>query len=103
MRIADLVSCLCARLAPAPLHAAEPVSVELILDCSGSMWNKPSDGRYRIDAAKEVLSQFIATAPDNPDLHIGLRLYGSKIPYRKPGAASPAPNRRHGNPHRRRR
>jgi len=65
---------------------AEPTSVELILDCSGSMWNKLSDGRYRIDAAKQVLSEFIATAPEKEDLHIGLRLYGSKVSHREPGA-----------------
>ncbi|TDU81739.1 Ca-activated chloride channel family protein [Prosthecobacter fusiformis] len=65
---------------------ADPTSVELILDCSGSMWNKLSDGRYRIDAAKQVLSEFIATAPEKEDLHIGLRLYGSKISHREPGA-----------------
>ena len=60
--------------------------MELILDCSGSMWNKLSDGRYRIDAAKQVLSEFIATAPDKEDLHIGLRLYGSQKSHREPGA-----------------
>lgn len=65
---------------------AEPTSVELILDCSGSMWNKLSDGRYRIDAAKQVLSEFITTAPEKEDLHIGLRLYGSKVSHREPGA-----------------
>lgn len=66
--------------------SAEPVSVELILDCSGSMWNRLTDGRFRIDAAKEVLSEFIATAPEKDDLHIGLRLYGSKVSHREPGA-----------------
>lgn len=65
---------------------AEPTSVELILDCSGSMWNKLSDGRYRIDAAKQVISEFIATAPEKEDLHIGLRLYGSKVSHRESGA-----------------
>ncbi|MEN3942320.1 hypothetical protein WJU23_13560 [Prosthecobacter sp. SYSU 5D2] len=60
--------------------------MELILDCSGSMWNKLSDGRYRIDAAKQVLSEFITTAPEKEDLHIGLRLYGSKVSHREPGA-----------------
>jgi Ca-activated chloride channel homolog len=67
------------------LHA-EGASVELILDCSGSMWNKLEDGRFRITAAKQVLSEFIATVPEQPGLNLGLRLYGSKIPHREPGA-----------------
>lgn len=73
-------------LAACTVASAEPTSVELILDCSGSMWNKLSDGRYRIDAAKQVLSEFIATAPEKDDLHIGLRLYGSKVSHRESGA-----------------
>ncbi len=73
-------------LAACTVASAEPTSVELILDCSGSMWNKLSDGRYRIDAAKQVLSEFIATAPEKEDLHIGLRLYGSKVSHRESGA-----------------
>ncbi|SKA86666.1 Ca-activated chloride channel family protein [Prosthecobacter debontii] len=83
MRTAFLTACFC--LTSLTLNA-EPTSVELILDCSGSMWNKLSDGRYRIDAAKQVLSEFIATAPEKEDLHIGLRLYGSKVSHREPGA-----------------
>ena len=50
------------------------------------MWNKLADGRFRIDAAKQVLSEFIATAPDKEDLHIGLRLYGSRVSYHDKGA-----------------
>jgi Ca-activated chloride channel family protein len=83
MRLSTFI--LCFGLFTATLKA-EPTSVELILDCSGSMWNKLSDGRYRIDAAKQVLSEFIATAPQKEDLHIGLRLYGSKVSHREPGA-----------------
>jgi Ca-activated chloride channel family protein len=83
MRLSTFI--LCFGLFTATLKA-ESTSVELILDCSGSMWNKLSDGRYRIDAAKQVLSEFIATAPQKEDLHIGLRLYGSKVSHREPGA-----------------
>lgn len=83
MRLTPLILCL--SLLTVTLKA-EPTSVQLILDCSGSMWNKLSDGRYRIDAAKQVLSEFIATAPEKEDLHIGLRLYGSKVSHREPGA-----------------
>ena len=37
--------------------------VELILDASGSMYNKLEDGRYRISAAKEVLEAFVKALP----------------------------------------
>ncbi len=67
---------------------AEPVSLELILDCSASMWNKLEDGRYRIDGAKAVLSDFIATTPERADLHVGLRIYGSRVPFAKDGACA---------------
>jgi len=52
--------------------------VELILDASGSMWNKLSDGRFRVEAAKEVLSKFVNNLPDG-DLNVGLRIYGSEL------------------------
>ena len=51
--------------------------VELILDASGSMWNKLEDDRYRIVAAKDVLTQFVGGLPDG-DLNVGLRIYGSQ-------------------------
>ncbi len=60
--------------------------IELILDASGSMWNKLEDGRYRIDAAKQVLTEFLSETPARPDLRIGLRIYGAKVHYSKPGA-----------------
>lgn len=53
--------------------------VELILDASGSMWNKLANEEYRIVAAKEALSNFLSGLPSNPDLHVGLRIYGSKL------------------------
>ncbi len=52
--------------------------VELILDASGSMWNTIEDGRYRIVAAKDVLTQFISGLPDG-NLNVGLRVYGSQL------------------------
>ena len=52
--------------------------VELILDASGSMWNTIEDGRYRIVAAKDVLTQFIGGLPDG-NLNVGLRVYGSQL------------------------
>ncbi len=52
--------------------------VELILDASGSMFNQLEDGRYRIVAAKEVLRGFISSLPEDPELNVGLRVYGSQ-------------------------
>lgn len=71
----------------APAAGETPVTeIELILDASGSMWNKLEDGRFRIDAAKQVLTEFISQTPARPDLRIGLRIYGAKVHYSKPGA-----------------
>lgn len=66
--------------------AAAPTEIELVLDASGSMWNKLEDGRYRIDAAKQVLTDFVAQVPADPNLRIGLRIYGARVHYTKPGA-----------------
>ena len=53
--------------------------VELILDASGSMWNKMDDGRFRIVAAKEVLTNIIGGLPTDSDLNVGLRIYGATM------------------------
>ena len=58
--------------------ASAQTYVELILDASGSMWNKLEDDRYRIVAAKDVLTQFIGGLPET-DLNVGLRIYGSQM------------------------
>src|SRR5690606_29995461 len=52
----------------------------------GSMFNKLDDGRYRIVAAKEVLADLIAGLPDQDDLNVGLRVYGSSMRAIEPGA-----------------
>ncbi len=52
--------------------------VQLILDASGSMWNKLEDGSYRISAAKDVLGNFIKGLPTG-DLNVGLRVYGATM------------------------
>jgi len=57
---------------------AQQTYVELILDASGSMWNKMDDGRTRIQVAKEVLKEFIQGLP-NGDVNVGLRIYGSEV------------------------
>jgi Ca-activated chloride channel homolog len=50
--------------------------VQLVLDASGSMWNKLDDGTYRISAAKNVLGNFIKGLPEG-ELNVGLRVYGA--------------------------
>ena len=67
------------------LPAQAGTQVELILDASGSMYNKLDDGRYRITAAKEVLSNFVLNLPED-DLDVGLRIYGSELQPAEPGA-----------------
>lgn len=66
--------------------AAAQVHVELILDASGSMYNRLADGRYRIEAAKQVLADLIATLPENPELNVGLRVYGARMLATEDGA-----------------
>lgn len=69
----------------APLGAAAqpaaPVTTDvvLVLDASGSMFNELADGRYRITAAKEALATFVSRLPDDPNLSVGLRVYGSRL------------------------
>lgn len=58
--------------------ASAQTYVELVLDASGSMWNKLDDGRYRIVGAKDALSAFVRGLPDG-DLNVGLRVYGSRV------------------------
>ena len=55
------------------LSDAQETHVELILDASGSMWNKLYDGTYRIVAAKDVLANFVNALPNDPNLNVGLR------------------------------
>ena len=67
-------------VATAAAQAPSPstTQVELILDASGSMWNRGADGRYRIDAAKEALTTFVRRLPAG-GLDVGLRVYGSTV------------------------
>ena len=66
--------------------AAAQTHVELVLDASGSMWNKLRDGEYRIVAAKDVLRGFVSSLPVDPDLNVGLRVYGSRLDATEEGA-----------------
>ena len=59
-------------------QAQTPTHVELVLDASGSMWNKLADGQYRIVAAKAVLADFVSSLPADETLNVGLRVYGSR-------------------------
>ncbi|HEX7001695.1 MAG TPA: VWA domain-containing protein [Trueperaceae bacterium] len=69
-------------IAPAALGqgaaAGQPTYMQLILDASGSMFNKLEDGRYRIVAAKDVLTQLISALPEDQGLNVGLRVYGAQ-------------------------
>ncbi|MBX3143255.1 MAG: VWA domain-containing protein [Trueperaceae bacterium] len=64
----------------------ERTDVLLILDASGSMFNKLPDGRYRITAAKEALTDFISRLPTEAGLNVGLRVYGSSMLALEPGS-----------------
>ncbi|CAM2011298.1 vWA domain-containing protein [Acanthopleuribacter pedis] len=69
-----------------PLLAAD-THIQLILDASGSMWNKFEDGRYRITTAKDVLQQVVNSLPaENAGLQVGLRIYGSRVSHKENGA-----------------
>jgi len=72
-----------------PAAAADDVDpssrMVLVLDSSGSMAEKTSDGTKRIDAAKDALRRVIAKLPD--DQEVGLRVYGAKVFDRKDSGA----------------
>lgn len=56
-----------------------PTYIQLILDASGSMYSKLPDGSSRITVAKTVLSNFISQLPADPNLNVGLRIYGAGL------------------------
>ncbi len=60
--------------------------VLLVLDASGSMFNRLADGQYRITAAKDAVAGFVSRLPAAPDLHVGLRVYGARVAARDEGA-----------------
>jgi Ca-activated chloride channel homolog len=72
-------------LALAPLTLAQ-TSILLVLDASGSMFLTLPDGQYRITAAKAALTEFVTRLPDDPNLNVGLRTYGSRIAALEDGA-----------------
>jgi hypothetical protein len=53
------------------------VNIEFILDASGSMANLTDTGETRMDAAKRVLRDVVASIPDREDsINVGFRVYG---------------------------
>ena len=59
--------------------AAQTTNIELILDASGSMAGDSGSGYSKIEAARRAMEQVIASLPeDNPNLNVGLRIYGHK-------------------------
>jgi len=57
---------------------AAPGQVELILDASGSMVGKTSDGERKIDVAKRVIRVLTEKLPKN--MMVALRVYGHRLP-----------------------
>ena len=62
---------------------AAPGQIELVLDCSGSIWGKVGGAR-RIDSAKKVMTDIIQGLPDGAK--VALRFYGHRVREGKPGA-----------------
>lgn len=52
------------------------VNVEIILDDSGSMGQIIDTGETRLEAAKRVLNQVLASVPNKSGINVGLRIYG---------------------------
>jgi len=55
---------------------SQTINVELILDVSGSMAQVIETGETRMDAAKRVIQEVIATIPEQEGINVGLRIYG---------------------------
>ena len=53
------------------------VNVEFVLDSSGSMAALTTEGEVRMDAAKRVLHEIVASIPDRSgQINVGFRVYG---------------------------
>ncbi len=62
----------------AQAQASKTVNVELILDASGSMAEEIAPGQTRIDAAKDVLTEVVASLPEREGINLGFRVYDHK-------------------------
>ncbi|MDB5045979.1 MAG: putative Von Willebrand factor type domain protein precursor [Deinococcus sp.] len=72
---------------PATAQAqSRSTTIQLILDASGSMFTRLPGGETRIATAQAVLTDFIGRLPEDPQLNVGLRLYGAAISAGDPGA-----------------
>ena len=76
MKTIALFVLLAGSLVPAMSPAAPADGVYIIFDGSGSMWGQLPDGVHKIQAARKVLTDFVAT--DFGDREIALRVYGHR-------------------------
>ena len=63
-----------------PPVGSDTIYVEYILDASGSMLEL-LQGKTKLAIAQDVLSERVAALP--PDVHVGLRVYGHRVPYQQ--------------------
>lgn len=63
--------------APSALAAGEDVSIQLVLDSSGSMAEKDAAGRPKIDSARAALRTTIDGL--DPSAKVGMRVYGATV------------------------
>src|SRR3954453_15867423 len=60
-------------------NSSPTVNVEFVLDSSGSMAGVTDVGEIRMDAAKRVLHEVVASIPDRAGrINIGFRVYGQE-------------------------
>lgn len=61
-------------------HGSEEglVHINLILDASGSMWDKAGKGSTRIEEAKKALNSIIDSLAERKGFSVGLRVYGHR-------------------------
>jgi Ca-activated chloride channel family protein len=60
--------------------------VELILDASGSMWNRLEDGRSRFMVAQGIVYDISDRLSYDPQLKVGLRIFGAQYAALEEGA-----------------
>lgn len=61
-----------------PPVGSDNIYIEYILDASGSMLER-LQGQTKLAIGQEVLSKRLAALP--PDVHVGLRVYGHRVPF----------------------
>ena len=58
--------------------AAAVANVQFVIDSSGSMAEEVEPGSTRMEAAQEVMTDVIASLPEQDGVNVGLRVYGHK-------------------------